>query len=150
MSENLHRIGYISCSQLKSLCKDQQDKINESLSALVLNSKTKNSKNGVTGALLYNGDHFVQVLEGDKSYLEALYQKILVDSRHQDVRLLFKYPVKTRAFNAWAMELVHAPKPLPVSLSYLLKDQKPTASNAFADNTVALLKELLVDQRKIG
>ena len=40
---------------------------------------------GITGILLFNGQQFFQVLEGNEEILESLFSKIQFDPRHRDV-----------------------------------------------------------------
>ena len=43
---------------------------------------------GITGVLCHGGDVFMQVLEGGRDAVNALYNKIVRDARHHDVALL--------------------------------------------------------------
>ncbi|WP_194850731.1 BLUF domain-containing protein [Nonlabens antarcticus] len=44
-----------------------------------------NNENGIKGILLFNRGNFLQVLEGAKENLVALYEKIAFDKRHDTV-----------------------------------------------------------------
>lgn len=44
-----------------------------------------NQSMGITGILLYNERNFFQLLEGEKKTIEDLYEKITLDSRHQNI-----------------------------------------------------------------
>ena len=62
-----------------------------------------NSKNDITGCLLYNNKQFLQLLEGDFNVLMALYEKIKTDERHHDVFLLHKRETDYRVYPDWTM-----------------------------------------------
>ncbi|CAN5618315.1 hypothetical protein BH09BAC4_BH09BAC4_03130 [soil metagenome] len=75
----------------------------EELVSLLAHSRSQNSQIGITGALLYVRGNFVQVLEGNKQLVEALYQRITLDSRHTNVSLAINRPITQRLFAKWAM-----------------------------------------------
>lgn len=53
---------------------------------------------GVTGALLADGASFGQVLEGPAPAVEALFERIQLDHRHDAVKLLLAAPAASRLF----------------------------------------------------
>jgi hypothetical protein len=73
------------------------------LQKLLEECRRNNSKADVTGMLLYQNRSFFQVLEGDRSVVEALYEKISGDQRHQRALKLILEPIEERAFAAWSM-----------------------------------------------
>ena len=66
-------------------------------------SRLFNSKNDITGCLLYYKGEFLQILEGEKSVVLNIYRKIDKDRRHHNVSLLLKNDIPRRAFNNWSM-----------------------------------------------
>jgi hypothetical protein len=70
---------------------------------LVAQADQHNMQCGLTGVLLYSGSEFVQCLEGDLKQVSAVYQSILMDSRHHDVRLVQAMPVGERLFAGWGL-----------------------------------------------
>jgi hypothetical protein len=66
-------------------------------------SKEFNSKNQVTGCLLYHNNEFVQLLEGDEETVEILYAKIEQDKRHYDLVVLKRDNITDRSFENWSM-----------------------------------------------
>lgn len=52
-------------------------------------ARRHNPSRAITGALLFNGDHFCQLLEGPPESVRELMQRIAQDARHTDVRTLF-------------------------------------------------------------
>jgi len=68
-----------------------------------------NTRNNISGMLLYSNDMFIQVLEGPLPMLEHLYErKIRLDRRHFDLERLMINPVKERRFGEWAMGVLDA------------------------------------------
>lgn len=60
----------------------------EDISNLLITCRTKNTRNEITGMLIYFDGTFVQFLEGPKENIEPLFATISKDKRHQDVILL--------------------------------------------------------------
>jgi len=75
----------------------------EALSAILKRSTTHNPSVGVTGVLCFSGEVFLQVLEGGRSQVSALYNRIACDPRHHDVVLLSFDEIAERRFAGWAM-----------------------------------------------
>lgn len=73
------------------------------LAELLATSRARNSALDITGMLLYRGGEFVQILEGARSDVEALMEKIGRDPRHRDVRVLLEEPLHERRFEEWTM-----------------------------------------------
>ena len=73
------------------------------LSRLLENCRSSNAKCDVTGMLLYQHRSFFQVLEGDRSTVEHLFEKIAADPRHTRVTKVILEPISERAFGNWTM-----------------------------------------------
>lgn len=69
----------------------------------------KNKTIGVTGMMVCHHGSILQVLEGDKPVIEALYAKICTDSRHTQILLLISRDTERREFKDWAMGLQYLP-----------------------------------------
>lgn len=65
-----------------------------------------NKEQDITGCLLYHKGVFVQLLEGERTKVESLYQKISSDERHNHVTLLASAPKESRVFGYWEMAFV--------------------------------------------
>lgn len=66
-------------------------------------SRRNNRRDGVTGALLFSENVFVQVLEGPPSAVEAVFERIQMDPRHGDVVVLLNEAAAERRFAEWDM-----------------------------------------------
>ncbi len=75
----------------------------EDLLAILAQSRCNNAVAGITGVLLYVRGSIVQVLEGPKPTLEALYQRIAADPRHTNVTKVINRPIQERVFGRWSM-----------------------------------------------
>ena len=53
--------------------------------------------------LLYSNGRILQVLEGESGPLDALYEKIASDPRHDHVRTVMTLSIKERDFSNWSM-----------------------------------------------
>jgi hypothetical protein len=73
------------------------------LATLLAECRDKNSKAGLTGMLLYSDGTFFQVLEGDRPVVEALFEKLGKDKRHERVTKIILEPIEERAFAQWTM-----------------------------------------------
>ncbi|ABK45044.1 BLUF domain protein [Magnetococcus marinus MC-1] len=66
-------------------------------------SRTHNQSKGITGILLYANGNFLQLLEGEKKDVDALYEKITQDKRHRGCIKLFAKDATSRLFPDWSM-----------------------------------------------
>ena len=78
------------------------------LAELLRSARQANQQLGITGMLLYYDHSFLQVLEGEREPVEALFRKITADARHRGVVVFSRGTVEERAFGEWSMAF-HAP-----------------------------------------
>jgi hypothetical protein len=88
----------------------------EELLAIVRRSRADNPGLGITGVLCYSGGIFLQVLEGGRSAVNRLYQRIVADPRHTQVELLAYEEIAERRFAGWAMGQVELSRLNPALL----------------------------------
>jgi hypothetical protein len=70
----------------------------------ILSSSTRNNPaNGITGVLVASKTHFLQVLEGEFESLNATFERISRDERHDKVQLISFTEIEERKFADWAM-----------------------------------------------
>jgi hypothetical protein len=77
--------------------------IAEDITNILNTSRDFNSKNSITGCLLYHNNQFLQILEDDKKVVQDLYLSIKRDKRHSNVNLLTEGGKKERMFSGWSM-----------------------------------------------
>lgn len=75
----------------------------QDLRELLSKARENNSSLGVTGMLLFKGGTFLQVLEGQKEVVLALYNKISLDTRHTQITTVFQGVSPQREFPDWSM-----------------------------------------------
>ena len=75
----------------------------ETLHDIMHQSHSHNPANGVTGILCYSDKVYMQVLEGGRTQINALYARILHDPRHTDVVLLDYQEISERRYACWTM-----------------------------------------------
>lgn len=78
----------------------------EDLQGILAKAREHNQSKGITGMLAFNGDYFLQVLEGGRGAVNQLYQRISTDSRHEHLLLLQLSEIPERLFADWAMAYV--------------------------------------------
>lgn len=95
----LYRLFYVSrCIKKSSF--DETNIANQIISFAILN----NPKLGITGAMTFDGNDFAQILEGEKSAVLKLFEKIKADSRHDSISLIKDQNIETRHYKEWAMK----------------------------------------------
>lgn len=52
-------------------------------------SRQANPRHGITGVLLFDGEHFGQLIEGSEADVTTLMTRIRADARHTDIVVLF-------------------------------------------------------------
>ncbi len=115
----------------------------EVLNAILKKSMQNNPSAGVTGVLCFSGDIFLQVLEGGRSQVSKLYNRIAQDPRHADVVMLSYEEIDERRFAGWAMGQVNMARLNP---ALLLKYSEAAVLDPYAVSgkvSMALLNELV-------
>jgi len=69
-------------------------------------ARKRNSSFNITGVMSYRRGRYIQVLEGDDAAVDQLFSNIASDPRHEDVTILFDFPISTRSFPQWEMRLM--------------------------------------------
>ena len=75
----------------------------QELDLLLADATAFNRMAGVTGVLMFDGERFLQYLEGPRDGLDSVYGRVLNASRHHGVRQLAAGAVSTRWFPHWTM-----------------------------------------------
>lgn len=85
---------------------------NEDVQDILASSERNNAVNLVTGLLLFDGERYIQILEGDRQKVEDLITVISEDPRHHNLELLHKGGIAGRSFQTWRMAYETLPKGL--------------------------------------
>ena len=141
---SLHRILYKSTSRVGGSASD----VRQGLDDIVRVSAAANAASDLTGALLFAGSVFIQVIEGPMEPLEACFERICCDLRHREVRLLKLAQVDRRAFGQWPMLDIAPPPDLGMLASLLVKASDPDRlAGTEVEAVIAALHELGTRQR---
>ncbi|AII50564.1 BLUF domain-containing protein [Hymenobacter sp. APR13] len=112
----MHHIIYIS-SATQSMSDDE-------LTMLLTQCRRNNEQLQITGALVYGGGQFMQIMEGDKATVQALYDKVEADARHTGVMKLADKDIPYRSFGNWSMAFeTVAADALPTAAGYATPDE---------------------------
>lgn len=102
---DLHELVYVSLATREMSIDD--------LTALLEESRENNARLGITGLLVYHRREFMQVLEGSRAEIFALYETICGDERNRQNHLMWDGPVTQRSFADWSMAFL-TPDDMPL------------------------------------
>ena len=69
-------------------------------------ARERNALEGITGLLVFNGTHFLQIVEGSEASIDDLVERLRRDPRHTGFEVRDRRKVDIRSFPDWTMELV--------------------------------------------
>jgi hypothetical protein len=120
-ADTLYTLGYASTETAPLSTADLLELLNQ--------ARQFNLAHGITGLLLHRDNSFLQVVEGPKAELMALYERIKRDPRHQRVEILFEEPIAEREFSDWQMAFIDLDgidvSMLPGFSDFLMETDKP-------------------------
>lgn len=76
------------------------------LEAIHRTARELNSLEGITGLLIFNGTHFLQIIEGTDNAIDDLVARLRRDPRHESIEIREERQIDERSFPDWSMELV--------------------------------------------
>jgi hypothetical protein len=71
--------------------------------SILAQAKRNNERNGITGCIAFEGRRCVQIIEGPRPEVEALFERIRRDPRHSGVVELTRREVDALNFERWGM-----------------------------------------------
>jgi len=122
----------------------------ETIAEILQQSCRNNPRAGITGVLCFTERFFIQLLEGGRPQVNALYARLITDPRHSDVTLLHYSEIGERRYSGWVMGQVDLEKLNPATLL------RYSASAAFdpylmpGTTSLALVDELLLSASVLG
>lgn len=99
IAPDLHHVFYIS----RSLSAP------DAVEHILHSSRRHNTERQVTGALLFTGGHFAQLIEGSAQALADTMAAIDADPRHEAVRRLVECATPQRLYAGWSMAFIESP-----------------------------------------
>ena len=137
---DLYRLVYTS----KPLLSAQE--IEKAVAKIMAASQRNNADAGVTGALMFNGGAFAQILEGPRVSVEKTFERIQQDARHSDVAVLQCAPVQDRGFPNWSMAFVGRSAKGAALWSSLAARSGFDLARLDGDEVFSVLQGLLLDE----
>ncbi|UUX95927.1 BLUF domain-containing protein [Aquabacterium sp. J223] len=122
----------------------------ETLHAILKASRAHNPKAGITGVLCSTDSLYLQVLEGGRAAVNALYLRIARDPRHAEVTLLGYEEIAERRFAGWSMGQVNLARLNP---ALMLKYSETAMLDPYAVSgraSMALFDELVATASVVG
>ena len=114
----------------------------DDLEAIHRTARNANALDGITGLLIFNGTHFLQIIEGQPQAIDELVEKLRRDPRHSGLEIRDERMVEARSFPDWSMELVR------VSASYFeakdtVAERLPAATSTEVRDRVIRMTETI-------
>lgn len=113
------------------------------LDDILSQSRRHNPPLGVTGLLCASESVFIQVLEGGRDEVCELYNAIVRDDRHRNIRLLSFEEISERRFGSWTMGQIPISKINPSLLLKYFKRPKLEPNEGSGHATMSLLFDLV-------
>lgn len=89
----------------------------------------RNGVDGISGLLCFDGQKFMQLIEGPRDSIQSLMKRLQRDERHRDIAVIYEAETAKRDFGHWSMraELVSSDAQdmaalLPEALDPALRD----------------------------
>lgn len=114
---------------------------------IVATAVARNPALGLTGALLFTGMHFAQVLEGKGESIDRLMDAVTRDARHDHVLIVEQGPIAERRFADWSMAYFGPSQFVSRHVTRLLNDPSPAERRRGANWLNELLCEFASEPR---
>ncbi|MEE7449936.1 blue light sensor protein [Methylobacterium radiotolerans] len=139
---DLYRLVYASKNLLQGPEPEAMAAVRQILDA----SQRNNAALDVTGALMFNAGVFAQVLEGPRRGVEATFERIQRDLRHDDVTVLQCGPAESRGFANWSMAFVGESRSGQARFSGLATESGFDLARLDGDRVFAMLHSLVLEE----
>jgi hypothetical protein len=113
-------------------------------------SRKNNPALGITGLLCVSSNLFIQVIEGGRDEVCELFNAIVRDDRHQQVRILIYEEISERQFGNWTMAQVNISKLNPATLLKYFKRAELDPFSSSGRATLSLLSDLIATGAVLG
>ena len=143
MSGSLYSLVYLSHNEIRGPRRLVVSEIEQILHV----ARTKNTKSGITGALMFNDRFFAQVLEGPRIVLEQTFEDIQCDPRHSNVVILDFAPTDGRLFGDWSMGYMAGATGASDEFNHITQGSGFDLAKFCGDKIVSLLLRHLTETR---
>jgi hypothetical protein len=97
---------------------------NNDLEAILRQARRNNERRNITGALAYGAGQFMQIMEGEKADLDAVYALVSHAPRHTGLTKLADKEISQRSFSDWSMAFqTLSPKQFDELVGYTAPDE---------------------------
>jgi hypothetical protein len=132
---SMESLLYISRSQIAN------SEAASEVDAIVATAVAFNPAHELTGALLFTGTHFAQVLEGEGASLDRLMASISQDPRHDQLMVVSRGPLAHRNFPEWSMAYFGPSQFVARHVTRLLNNPAPAEVRRATEWLTDLLRE---------
>lgn len=122
------------------------DEAEREINSIVTTAVARNPVAGLTGALLFTGTHFAQVLEGEGEAIYRLITTIADDPRHDQLKIIARAPLIERRFPDWSMAYFGPSQFVTRHVTRLLNKPSPIEFRRGSEWLTDLLKEFSADR----
>lgn len=98
---SLVRLCYVSRATFKPYTVNGMD---QQVAGILSQSRLNNQTRNLVGALYYANGVFFQCLEGEEAAIDRLLEQLHQDTRHTDLQVLSRVPIREREFQDWEMK----------------------------------------------
>ena len=146
MTDDIYSLAYIS----KNTIAGDQDVINAQIQNILMTAQSNNPAKGITGALLYSGGYFCQVIEGPEEALEDLFETIQMDSRHAECTILHFEPIEEKGFSGWSMAFAGIDDNMRFDIDGIKASKDELAMKSAGKDLVNVLDELVSQRQSVS
>ena len=120
------------------------DNENDEVTRILTQAQENNARKGITGALVFNHNYFLQSIEGARPVINELLRKLVKDDRHHALQIIECREVELRHWSKWSMKYLI---PSDENKGLALKFSTGTQFNPYLMNTnqIMMLIETLSD-----
>ena len=131
----LESLLYVSESTIESISAESEVK------RILATAHAFNPSAGITGALLFTGKHFAQVIEGEEAEISRLIASIARDTRHVQLNIVTRGSLAVRRFPDWSMAYNGPSQFVSRHVTQLLNDPSPSESSRAAKWLAEILEQ---------
>jgi len=141
---SVYQIVYCSKNRIAG----SPEEVDAAIDSILLSARSKNKQADISGALLFNGAAFAQVLEGPLAAVENVFEHIQCDTRHSDVVVLRNGESPKRVFSDWSMAYADPKAVENVPQSKIDLDEAFQNPSTSGERIIGLLEQLVASAAK--
>ena len=114
----------------------------DDLHAIHRSAREHNAIDGITGLLVFNGTHFLQIVEGAEPAIDDLLARLRADPRHSSLEVRDQRTVAARSFPDWSMELVRVSASYFEARETIAERVPPTVAGDVRDRLLRMTEQI--------